>query len=207
MSSEKPSELQVGAGTFESEEDGPHAHFRDLCLLCDDFNRGLFLEEIISRFVRSANHAELKAIREAVSVRAKSISLRSRRGRPRAEDDERWMQQALGHVWQRIVLGWKWPRIAEFSEMSPTKANIRTVQRRCDAYAAALWKALPPYSDCGLDEVLANPRVPRLLRSRLGLPFDSHPKECLKIVRALAPRGAKAATAPIVRILRKSPRN
>ena len=55
------------------EDDSRHEKFRDLCLPYGDFNRGVFLEEIVD-FIEgfAATKAELSTIRSAVHMRAAS---------------------------------------------------------------------------------------------------------------------------------------
>jgi hypothetical protein len=65
-------------------DDDPHGDFRNLCMLYGDFNRGVFLEEILN-FIAGfgATAAELSAIRSAVQKRAKQMAKRPQRGRHR----------------------------------------------------------------------------------------------------------------------------
>jgi hypothetical protein len=112
-------------------DDDPHGDFRNLCMLYGDFNRGVFLEEILN-FIAGfgATKAELSAIRTAVQKRAKQLPKRPRKGRPRAEEDREWMQRAIAAAYRKHVLGWSWSRVTESLGMKPTKPNIRTVQRQ-----------------------------------------------------------------------------
>lgn len=165
-------------------EDDPHGNFRDLCLVYCDFNRSVFREEI-ETFIASASDFELTEIYRAVARRRKKLPLKAR-GRPRGTEDPRWLQLALTEARQRLVLRWEWSQITESSGLKPTEANIRTLQRRHNDFAYALWKALPPdRRDWAPERIVADRTLRRWLRSLLGLPFDSHPKECEKIVIGL----------------------
>jgi hypothetical protein len=123
--------------------DDPHAKFRELCMLYGDFNRAVFLEEILN-FISGfgATKAELSAIRTAVQKRTKQLAKRAQRGRPRAEQSEAWMQSALTAAYRKRVLGWSWSRVTESVGMKPTKPNIRTVQRRVQQYAEFTFDAV-----------------------------------------------------------------
>jgi hypothetical protein len=174
--------------------DDPHAKFRELCMLYGDFNRAVFLEEILN-FVAGfgATKAELSAIRTAVQERTKQLAKRAQRGRPRAEQSEAWMQSALTAAYRKRVLGWSWSRVTESVGMKPTKPNIRTVQRRVQQYAEFTFDAVAPLNiwEPGQlrrklrDGVLDSKRVQLQLKSKTGLPFDTRPEECKKLIEAL----------------------
>ena len=171
--------------------------FRDLCMLYADFNRPVFLEQIL-RFVASygASKAELSAIRAAVQKRTKQLAKRGKRGRPRAAESDAWMQKAITAAFRKHVLGWNWPRVTESIGMKPTKPNIRTVQRRERQFAEWIADSMPAesletsitggrYSMKLRDGALDSPRNRYWLRSKTGLPFDTRPEECKKIVETL----------------------
>jgi hypothetical protein len=174
--------------------DDPHAKFRELCMLYSDFNRAVFLEEILN-FIAGfgATKAELSAIRTAVQERTKQLAKRAQRGRPRAEQSEAWMQSALTAAYRKRVLGWSWSRVTESVGMKPTKPNIRTVQRRVQQYAEFTFDAVAPLNiwEPGQlrrklrDGVLDSKRVQLQLKSKTGLPFDTRPEECKKLIEAL----------------------
>lgn len=162
----------------------PHENFRNLCLLYRDFNRPVFLEEI-TPFIDGASDSEVTAISRAVRMRAKRLPTKAR-GRPSATDDPEWLQQAFTEAEQRIVLKREWSQIATSAGLKPTEANERTLKRRHDQYAYALWKALPAdRRDWAPERIVADRTLRRWLRSQLELPFDSHPKECEMIVIGL----------------------
>jgi len=178
-----------------TQEDPRHARFLDLCLLYGDFNRPLFLRAILHSFVESAGPAELETLRRAIRDRAESLRRRDKGGRPRAERDWKWIRAAAQLVWQREILDWPWPKIAAAAGLKPTRPNFRTLEFRRDRYALLVWQALPGRSDRPgkLRRMLDAKPIQRLLRSRLALPFDTHPKECKKLVLKLAPRGLHLA--------------
>jgi len=177
--------------------DDSHAKFRELCMLYGDFNRAVFLEEILN-FIAGfgATAAELSAIRAAVQERTKKLGKRSQRGRPRAEQSEAWMQSALTAAYRKRVLGWSWSRVTESAGMKPTKPNIRTVQRQieqvaeivADAIPAEWWETVVVSGRYGrkLQEGALDSRKLRLwLISKTGLRFDTRPEECKKLIEAL----------------------
>jgi hypothetical protein len=90
--------------------DDSHAKFRELCMMYGDFNRAVFLEEILN-FISGfgATKAELSAIRTAVQKRTRRLAKRPQRGRPRAGEDREWMQRAVAAAYRKHVLGWGWP--------------------------------------------------------------------------------------------------
>jgi hypothetical protein len=174
--------------------DDSHAKFRELCMLYGDFNRAVFLEEILNFILGfGATKAELSAIRTAVQKRTKQLAKRAQRGRPRAEQSEAWMQSALTAAYRKRVLGWSWSRVTESVGMKPTKPNIRTVQRRVQQYAEFTFDAVAPLNiwEPGQlrrklrDGVLDSKRVQLQLKSKTGLPFDTRPEECKKLIEAL----------------------
>jgi hypothetical protein len=181
-------------GEKPPDDDPRHDAFRDLCMKYGDFNRSVFLEEILNSIAGfGATAAELSAIRTAVQKRTKKLAKRSQRGRPRAEQSEAWMQSALTAAYRKRVLGWSWSRVTESAGMKPTKPNIRTVQRRERQYAELTLDAVAPLNiwEPGQlrrklrDGVLDSKRVQLQLKSKTGLPFDTRPEECKKLVEAL----------------------
>jgi hypothetical protein len=183
----------------------PHANFRDLCMLYGDFNRPVFLEEIL-RFLSSwiASRGEIEAIRDALRKSEKRIKERQRakRGRPHAWDNEGWIQKAMTAAFRRRVLDWSWPRVTESMGLEPTRPNIRTIQRRELRFAELIFEAIPPSGawengQYGIElrpGILDHKPVQQWIRSKTGLPFDDRPEECKKMVLALAPLGSKAST-------------
>ena len=178
-------------------DDDPHAKFRELCMMYGDFNRAVFLEEILN-FIAGfgASKAELSAIRAAVQKRTKQLAKRPQRGRPRAAEDREWMQHALAAAYHKHVQGWSWSRVTEAMGLKPTKPNIRTVQRRIAQVAEVIADAIPPelietavvggrYGSKLREGALDSPRVRLFLKSKTGLRFDTRPEECRKLVEAL----------------------
>lgn len=178
-----------------TEEDPRHAQFLDLCLLYGDFNRPVFLEAILQSFIESASPTELKSLRRAIRDRENALRRNGRKGRPRAEESWDWLCSTLKLVWQRDIEGWSWSKIALANGIKPTGDNIRTLQKRRDLYAMLVWRALPGRTDNRkeLMQMLNRKALQLLLRSRVALPFDTHPEECRKIVLALASRGLGVA--------------
>ena len=183
-----------------------HAQFLDLCLLYGDFNRHLFLKAILQSFVDSASPAELKTLRRAIHDRANTMKRNTRKGRPRAEQDPHWIRRSLQIVWQKEILHWPWRRIAAAAGLKFTKANVRTLQIRRDLYAQLVHHALPPFPDQphALARLLDSKPIQRALRSRLFLPFDSHPEECRRIVLALASQEKQTAFLEVARRFRQA---
>src|SRR5215469_6312366 len=184
-----------------------HGRFRDICLVYGDFYRDVFLEQIKEWFISSASNEELAAIRRSVTARAQTLRHQSgKRGRPRGEDSEEFLYQARLVAWRRIICKWKWERVTEAAGLVPSKPNIRTIQRRLDYLAGMIWRALPQTQHADhpekLERDLEAASLQRWIRSKTGLPFDTHPEECKKIVLKLAPRGL-SATAEIISRLRK----
>lgn len=172
-------------------ESARHDSFRDQCMLYGDFNRPVFLEEIVS-FVRGASKSEIVEIREAIRRRASCLKTGGKKGRPRGQDDRDWCRKAFRVAWRRHVLEMKWPDIAKAEGLNLTKTNLRTIQRRRDEYAALIWKNLPPYvPGPNLSDVLKERQIQSQLRRETGIPFNTHPTECTKLVLALAPRGLR----------------
>jgi hypothetical protein len=180
-----------------------HGHFRDLCMLYGDFNRPVFLEEVLN-FLRGAGEQELISIRERIQRRAKQLRTGGKKGRPRGQDDPNWRGQALKQVWQREIFGWSWPKIASAARMNPTKPNIRTLQRRREEVAEMIWRKLPAYTDLpDLERLLSQKDVQTLLRFEVGLPFKTNPEECQKLILKLAPLGLKVAADSLTRSVSK----
>ena len=174
-----------------------HAKFRDLCMLYGDFNRAVFLEEIL-HFIASygATKAELSAIRAAVQKRTKQLAKRPHRGRPQAREDLEWMQRAGAAAYRKHVLRWSWSRVTESVGMKPTKPNIRTVERQVQQLTEILADAIPPeflepvtvggrYCYKLREGALDSRQLQLALMSRAKLRFDTRPEECKKLVEAL----------------------
>jgi hypothetical protein len=166
-------------------------------MLYGDFNRAVFLEEILN-FIAGfgATAAELSAIRTAVQKRTKQFAKRPQRGRPRAGEDRQGMQRAVAAAYRKHVLKWSWSRVTESMGMKPTKPNIRTVQRRIAQVAEVFADALPPellepaiagghYGRKLREGALDSPRVRLFLKSKTRLRFDTRPEDCKKLVEAL----------------------
>jgi hypothetical protein len=195
------SEEYIGGAVGDEVRDG---HFRDLCVLYGDFNRQVFLEEVLD-FLRGADKQELISMRKRIRARTKQLQKGKRRGRPRGQDDLNWRGQALKQVWQREILGWTWPKIASAVGMKPTKPNIRTLQRRRQEVAAMIWAKLPAYTDLpDLKGLLSQADIQTLLRFEVGLPFKTHPEQCQKLVLKLARLGLKVAAVSLTRSVRET---
>jgi hypothetical protein len=213
-------------GTFEAnldfDSDG-HGPFRDMCLVYGDINRPVFLQEIISWFVRSASKTELAALKRAMFLRSRHIisSKGGKKGRPRGRDDADWLVKVRTGTWRRIVQGFSWKRTAESEGLKPNQRNIRTIERtlsrRQDQYAAVIWEASSEAdvwrSAAGLEsnlsrleDAMENLKFRQWLWVKAGLFGPSSDKAwiegCKKIVLVLAPRGGNAAGADLVRFLR-----
>ena len=83
---------------------------------------------------------------------------------------------------------------------------MRTLQQRRERYALLVWQALPGRLDRpeSLSKRLESRSLHRLLQSRLALPFDTHPQECKKIVRALSARGLEVAANQLGTLVNRS---
>ncbi|MFY9730226.1 MAG: hypothetical protein WB723_08480 [Candidatus Acidiferrales bacterium] len=179
------------------DDDRRHDAFRDLCMLYGDFNRAVFLEEILN-FIAGfgATKAEISAIRTAVQKRTKQLAKRPQRGRPRAAEDHEWMQRAVAAAYHKHVQGWSWSRVTESVGLKPTKPNIRTVQRQIAQLTEIIADAIPPeflettigggrYRHKLREGALDSSRAWLWLWSKTGLRFDTQPEECKKLVEAL----------------------
>src|SRR5208282_4414890 len=109
--------------------------------------------------------------------------------------DQDWIRRSLQILWQREILHWPWRKIAAAAGLKPTRPNIRTLRRRCDLYALLVWRATPGRGDDpkALSRMLEAKPIQRWCRSHLGLPFDTHPEECKRLVRSRADRGLHLA--------------
>jgi len=182
----------------------PHEILLNLCLAYGDFNRPAFLEAIRHWFVNSASPSELAELRRAIRDRANDLKHTSKKGRPIAAHDPVWIRRALQIVWQKEILHWHWRKIAAASGLKPTKDSIRTLQNRCDRYALLVWNAIPPVVSSGdhrraFSKMLDSKPIQRLLRSRLSLPFHTHPRESRRLVQSLTARGANLAAKQLSR--------
>jgi hypothetical protein len=174
----------------------PHEELLDLCLLYSDFNRPIFLEAFLNSFADSASPAELKALRRAIRDRARALRQTRRKGRPHAAESWQWIRSSLKLVWHREIDGWSWPRIAVAAGLKPTKSNLATLHNRHDSYAMLIWQALPAHRGGlkALKKLLDAKPIQHLLRSKLALPFDTHPQQCKRLVLKLAPRGLELSS-------------
>jgi len=71
-----------------------HGKFRDLCAIYGDFHRPIFQTQIVEYFLRTANQAELKAIRRAVQAREKLLRNRGKSVGPGEQFDADWLKEA-----------------------------------------------------------------------------------------------------------------
>jgi len=178
------------------EDDSCHSEFLNLCLFYGDFNRPAFLEAIRHWFIESASAAELKSLRSAIRDRAAALRRQHKKGRPRAEQSPAWISSTLKLVWMHDVEGKSWRKIASAIGLRPTDDNLRTLRNRRDHYAMLVWREVAGRGGGpeALSGMLESKHFQRLLRSKLALPFDSHPAECKKLVLAIAPRGLEAVS-------------
>jgi hypothetical protein len=211
--------LPVDDAISRRDADG-HGRFRGLCVVYGDSNRSVFLQEFLKWFVRNASRGELDKLRKAIASRAKVVGKGRKRGRPRVEEDDDLRHSVKVSAWRRIVDGWTWWQIAESAGMKPTKANIKTLERRLsrnvDQYAAIIWRAC---ADAGfwhtsasfesnlvaLQKGLETNKLRQWLWAKTGLPFPQvqSAEGCIKIVLALAPRGKKTAADEFARRWKK----
>lgn len=156
----------------------------------EDSNPGSW-EPILEVISRTASKDELKAIRGAVQRRERELRFsKGRRGRPRGEDSSEWVRKVLRVGWRRYVEEMTWPEIANAEGLEPTRANLRIVQRWKDECAGLIFWQFPGFLlGPGLDSVLRDKRKQLWLREQTRLPFDTRPKECLKLVQAVVGRG------------------
>lgn len=204
----EPTAQPTSEAALDLDADG-HGPFRDLCMLYGDFNRPVFLQEILSWFVRSAGKTELATLRKAVALRSATLRRGGKRGRPRARDDSGWLVNAKTSAWLRIVKGRTWKSIAESEGLKPNRSNIRTIERtltrRQDDYSVIIWEAAVHadvwrYADVEsnlrrLTEALNAPRFRQWLWAKAGLFGPGSDNEwiegCKKIALTLAPRGGE----------------
>jgi hypothetical protein len=181
----------------------------DLRMVYSDYNRPPASLQEILRFISSpmTSSADLAAIRNAVQEQAKQLAKRGKRGRPRAWYDTDWIQKATTAAFRKRVLGWSWSRVTESMGLTPTRPNIRTVQRREARFAEFIFNAIPPLGSWEKGQfgvtlrqvALDDPGMQSWLSRKTGLPFPEHPEACKKIVRSLAPLGVKPAKASYMR--------
>jgi hypothetical protein len=174
----------------------PHEAFLDLCLLYSNFNRPVFLEAVLNSFVDSASPAEMKTLRRAIRDRASALRRTRKKGRPRAAESWEWIRSTMKLVWHREIDGWSWPRIASSAGLKPTKSNLTTLHNRRDYYAMLIWQTIPAPrgGPKGLNKLLDAKPIQRLLRSKLALPFDTHPQQSKKLVLKLLRRGLELSS-------------
>jgi hypothetical protein len=181
-------DAQIGSDNRDA-----HVSFRDQCLLYGDFNRAVFLEQIVAYFLSSASKEEIAQIRKIIQAREKIIKAQGgKKGRPRAMDSSDWVRKAFRITWRREILGLKWSEISIAEGLKPTRTNLWTLQRQRDEYARLIWIKLPHFAHGpGLNAALEVTHIQSTLRRETGLPFKSHPEECKKLVRAVEPRGLR----------------
>jgi hypothetical protein len=174
------------------DKDG-HGAFRDICTLYGDHHRAVFLEQILDSFIRGAVRLEIAAIRKAIRCREANLKTKgAKKGRPRGPEDQDWLRKAFRVAWRRHVLEMNWPDIARGEGLTPNKTAFRTLQRQRDQYAALIWRTLPAHaSGPDLAGALKTKTVQLQLRWGTGMPFNTRPEECQKLVLALAPRGRR----------------
>jgi len=185
-----------------TDEHPGRSHFLDLCILYGDFNRPVFLAAFLQSFLGSASPDELKSLRRAIRDRGKALRRNRSKGRPRTGQSWNWICSTLKLIWEHDINRRSWREIASAAGIKSTEHTTRAFQKRRDHYAMLIWEALPGRIEQPgeLGRMLNSRPVQRLLRSRLALPFDTHPQECRKIVLALAPRGQEICLNELTRI-------
>lgn len=180
----------------------PHGSFKGLFTMCGDFgNLRPVAQEQTILFITEANHAELAAIRKAVAAREKR-GWHSHRGRPGIFKENDLSARALRAVWMRYVERKKQGDISQALGMPDNSPDAKgtSVRRLEDYLAAMIYKAFRPewqvHVGLGLEQyeydikpgILDDKTVQTYLQSQTGLPFNSHPEECKRIVTNLWPR-------------------
>jgi hypothetical protein len=198
-----------------------HLGFRSACMVCGDYShlRPVFLGQILC-FVRTASKHEVAVIRKSIQERAKSRDLMKKRGRPSALDDDRLIDKARRVAWLRHVEHKKWAQVAEAvgiqvirpdnEHCGNIRAVTRTLQRQENYLAANIWNAVYPNYVVHQGEqrgelrpgVLEHKPLQQWLWIKAGLPFREHPEQCKRIIKALWPRGLRAATEQTQRYIR-----
>jgi hypothetical protein len=196
-----------------------HPVFWSVSIVYGDFPhlRPILLGQILL-FIADADQQELKAIRKTVARRAKSRGfggIIKKRGRPGPEVDDATLYAGRRVAWLRHVEGKTWPEVARsFGVKSPSESDARagftypkrfiwTLQRREDYLAARIYEVVPYYWRVQegpqrgelLPEILETKPCQQWIRHHTSLPFNTHPEECKRIVRALlkSRRGLRAA--------------
>lgn len=208
----------AGGGSDEkllSRDQRQHGWFRDVWMVCGDrlASRLLLLEQTCL-FIDGANMSEVRAIRQAVSKRRRTVR-RSQRGRPDVRIDEELMGRARQVAWMRVIDRRSDEKIANELDMPLIESvrnpsglielpgNLESVKRQLrrleDYLAAAIWRAIPlsvvRVSGTGREiapGALDSKSLQTYIWHRTGLPFRTHPEECKCIVRELWPRGSAA---------------
>lgn len=166
------------------------------------------MTQAINLFISTATKSELAQIRRRLVLRAKSLRNSGKKGRPRAADDHKLMAEAREIAWRHIVRGEGWEFIARNKSLWPTRQKktldhvIRTLQRKEEAFAAELYRALPP--DIAIEICRGRPEtLSKLVLSsacgRVGLPFRQFPEECRKVVLGLVQLGGEIDTTEAFR--------
>jgi hypothetical protein len=195
-----------------------HSRLRELCVVYCDSCREVLLNEFVMWFVGSATKPELATLRKEIAAQTRRIDQREKaKGRPRAEDNLTWLENARDAAFKRIVEGWSWKRLTESEGKKPTKPNIQTLKNRQERYAGIIWEAC---SEAGvwqpgsrteadisrLRDGLETTALRRTLCRRALLRFSivrgqDRTAECKQVVMTLAPKGRKIVAKQFARLL------
>ena len=93
-----------------------------------------------------------------------------------------------------------WRNVVTAEGLTDSEENKRTLRRQSDRYAALVWRVVSNATPIGpnISTVLRERTdLQSLLRHETGLPFSSHPQQCIELVAELAPRGFEIELARI----------
>jgi len=170
--------------------DGEYGYsFEEQCLIYGGCHREEFLNQILRRFISSANKAEVAAIQKAVRSRAKSLRGGGKPGRPHGHGLN-WLRQSLQQARQKYVLRWSWSKIGKDAGKRVNDANRKqvawTLKRRVLKLADWLLPQIPRPPE-GLENALENRYVLVNLSNLMGFP----PEECRTIAPWACRRGSQ----------------
>lgn len=176
-----------------------HGWFREVCMVLSDFpaNRPLLLEQI-NLFISEANQREIQDIRRTVKER-RPTAKREKRGRPSVSKNDQIASDSIRVAWMRHIECMSWKQIAAALPSYWHDEKFKTLRNLEDYLAASIYRAIPPsyerVSAAGREiapGALDSRQLQAHIGYRTGLPFNTHPLECKKIVAALWPRGRTA---------------
>lgn len=175
-------QIEQRGATFD-----PHDSFRSVCAIWADRDRTALLKQGLL-FVETANQKELAGIRKWIAGRERQ-KWQAHPGQPRALQDDETHQRALQVVWLRYVKHKRWKEIQEsLIAAAFGDESFITVRRLQDYFADLIYRKVQPdwiTQAGGLD----GEKTKAYLRFETGLPFDTHPGECKRIVTELWPQG------------------